>query len=59
MFGINFYADIIIHDHVISHSSIKDPSKVDWASTNIDILIEASGKFRTKESLQTYFDHGV
>lgn len=50
---------IIINEQEISHSSIKDPSKVDWASMNIDVVIESSGKFRTKESLQTYFDQGI
>lgn len=51
--------NIIINGQNISHSSIEDPSKVDWASMNIDIVIESSGKFRTEESLQTYFDQGV
>ena len=50
---------IIINEQEISHSSIEDPSKVDWASMNIDVVIESSGKFRTKESLQTYFDQGI
>ena len=50
---------IIINDQVMTHSSIEDPSQVDWASMNIDIVIESSGKFRTKESLQTYFDQGI
>lgn len=50
---------IIINDLSMTHSSIEDPAKVDWASMNIDIVIEASGKFRSKESLQTYFDQGV
>ena len=50
---------IIINGQVMTHSSIDDPAKVDWAAMNVDIVIEASGKFRTKESLQTYFDQGV
>lgn len=50
---------LIINDQVITHSSIEDPAKVDWAAMDIDIVIESSGKFRTKESLQTYFDQGV
>jgi glyceraldehyde 3-phosphate dehydrogenase len=50
---------IVINDQVVSHSSIADPSKVDWAAMNIDIMIESSGKFRTQESLQAYFDQGV
>lgn len=48
---------IVINGKRITHSSIDDPAKVDWSS--FDIVIEASGKFRTKESLQTYFDQGV
>ena len=50
---------IIINDQVMTHSSIDNPSKVDWAAMGIDLVIESSGKFRTKESLQTYFDQGV
>jgi len=50
---------IVINNNVISHSSVEDPAKVDWASMNIDIVIESSGKFRSKESLQTYFDQGI
>ena len=50
---------IIINDHVVTYSSIEDPAKVDWAAMKIDIVIESSGKFRTEESLQTYFDQGV
>lgn len=51
--------NIIINGQNMSHSSIEDPSKIDWASMNVDIVIESSGKFRTEESLQTYFDQGV
>ncbi|WP_018955016.1 ArsJ-associated glyceraldehyde-3-phosphate dehydrogenase [Thioalkalivibrio sulfidiphilus] len=43
----------------ISHSSGKTPGDVDWAGMGIDIVIEASGKFRTVESLKPYFDQGV
>ncbi len=50
---------IIINDQVISHSSIEDPAKVDWAAMNIDIVIESSGQFRTEESLQPFFKQGV
>ncbi|MFN2369463.1 MAG: glyceraldehyde 3-phosphate dehydrogenase NAD-binding domain-containing protein, partial [Desulfurivibrionaceae bacterium] len=43
----------------ISHSSAKTPEAVDWAAMGIYIVIEASGKFRTVESLKPYFDQGV
>lgn len=48
---------IVINGRRISHSSVEDPTEVDWSS--FDIVIESSGKFRSKESLQTYFDQGV
>ncbi|HSP01616.1 MAG TPA: ArsJ-associated glyceraldehyde-3-phosphate dehydrogenase [Thioalkalivibrio sp.] len=43
----------------IGHSSGKTPDAVDWAGLGIDIVIEASGRFRTVESLKPYFDQGV
>ncbi|MDH5395170.1 MAG: ArsJ-associated glyceraldehyde-3-phosphate dehydrogenase, partial [Gammaproteobacteria bacterium] len=51
--------NIMVNNHCISHSSIADPAKVDWAAMNIDVVIESTGKFRTAESLQPYFDLGV
>ncbi len=30
-----------------------------WASGNIDLVIECSGKFKSREALQAYFDQGV
>ncbi|MGB0682374.1 MAG: ArsJ-associated glyceraldehyde-3-phosphate dehydrogenase [Magnetovibrionaceae bacterium] len=32
---------------------------VDWKAAGCDIVLECSGKFRTTETLQTYFDQGV
>lgn len=48
---------MVINGKRVTHSSIEDLAKVDWSS--FDIVIESSGKFRSKESLQTYFDQGV
>jgi len=50
---------IFIEDLAITYSSIPAPSEVNWAGAGVDMVIEASGKFRTPESLQTYFDQGV
>ncbi|OKY25016.1 ArsJ-associated glyceraldehyde-3-phosphate dehydrogenase [Thalassotalea sp. PP2-459] len=40
--------------HVSQHKTIKD---TDWSGC--DVVIEASGKMKTKEKLQSYFDQGV
>lgn len=41
----------------IECTQIKAIEDVDWSAC--DIVIEASGKFKTKEALQPYFDQGV
>ncbi|MGB0671767.1 MAG: ArsJ-associated glyceraldehyde-3-phosphate dehydrogenase [Rhodospirillales bacterium] len=35
------------------------PAEVDWKGMGCDIVLECSGKFRTPEKLQPYFDQGV
>lgn len=43
----------------VSYSNKATPGEVDWASMGVDIVVESSGKFRTPELLQPYFDGGV
>jgi len=43
----------------MSYSQHDTPDAVDWAAHGVDLVIESSGRFRTPESLQTYFDQGV
>ena len=43
----------------LSHTSEADFSKVPWADLGVDIVLEASGKFRTPEQLDAYFKAGV
>ncbi|MBE0493139.1 MAG: ArsJ-associated glyceraldehyde-3-phosphate dehydrogenase [Thiomicrospira sp.] len=52
-------SEIVIEGKRISYSSNKDIADTDWQSLNLDVVIEATGKFRTKESLQAYLDQGV
>ena len=35
------------------------PGEVPWKDLGVDIVLECSGKFRTPETLQPYFDKGV
>jgi glyceraldehyde 3-phosphate dehydrogenase len=50
---------IVVEDQAIGYSSLPRLSELDWAGAGVDMVIEASGKFRTLESLQAYFDQGV
>ncbi|MDG6773840.1 ArsJ-associated glyceraldehyde-3-phosphate dehydrogenase [Thiomicrorhabdus sp. ZW0627] len=54
------YADqIMINDQVIGYSQNAQIADTDWASLGVDVVIEATGKFRTQESLQPYLEQGV
>lgn len=48
-----------IHAETIGFSNFQRPEDVDWGAKNIDLLIDCSGKFKTAQSLQPYFDQGV
>jgi glyceraldehyde 3-phosphate dehydrogenase len=43
----------------IGYSMHSAPGEVDWAGMGIDLVIECSGKFKTQQALQPYFDQGV
>ena len=43
----------------ITYSNHATPGEVNWAAKGIDLVVECSGKFRTPECLQPYFDDGV
>jgi glyceraldehyde 3-phosphate dehydrogenase len=50
---------ISIDDSCISFSQYATPSEVNWADYEIDLLLECSGKFKTPEQLQAYFEQGI
>jgi glyceraldehyde 3-phosphate dehydrogenase len=52
-------AGITIDGQSVGYSCHSRPDEVNWAGANVDMVIEASGAFRTPESLQAYFDQGV
>ncbi len=43
----------------LSYSSASEPGAVPWAEHDVEVVLECSGRFRTIESLQPYFDQGV
>lgn len=50
---------IMVGSHEISHTSHEDFAQVPWGDLGVDIVLEASGKFRTPEQLDAYFKAGV
>lgn len=43
----------------VGFSGLAKPADLPWGDLGVEIVIEASGKFRTPESLAPYFDQGV
>ncbi len=50
---------IAIDGHWIAHSRVGSPAEVPWRESDIDIVLESSGRFRTMETLASYFEAGV
>ncbi|MCX6391908.1 MAG: ArsJ-associated glyceraldehyde-3-phosphate dehydrogenase [Actinobacteria bacterium] len=44
---------------LISTSTESDPAAIPWGDMGIDLVLEASGQFRTLETLQPHFDNGA
>ena len=40
----------------LSYSQEKDPTAVPWRQAGVDMVLECSGKFKTQQTLQPYFD---
>ncbi|MBE9222938.1 ArsJ-associated glyceraldehyde-3-phosphate dehydrogenase [Cyanobacterium stanieri LEGE 03274] len=50
---------LVIEEKEITFSEYATPQQVPWADYGVDIVIESSGKFRTPETLNPYFECGV
>ena len=50
---------VIVDGKRISYSSHKDPAAVPWQEIGVDIVMDATGKHRTTETLEPYFKAGV
>ncbi len=50
---------LLIDDRVIAFGNASEPAGVPWAEHGVEVVLECSGRFRTAESLQAYFDAGV
>jgi glyceraldehyde 3-phosphate dehydrogenase len=43
----------------VGYSGAAGPGEAPWREAGVDVVLECSGKFRTAESLQPYFEQGV
>ena len=50
---------LVIDGRAAGFSAEKAPGDVHWGERGVDIVIESTGKFRTPELLQPYYDRGV
>ena len=52
-------SEIQVENNKIRYSSKSMPSELDWVNSEIDLVIDATGQFKTLKDLQPYFDLGV
>lgn len=50
---------IMIDGHSISFSQHNSAENANWQQLDIDLILECSGKFKTEQQLQAYFDQGI
>jgi len=50
---------LIVGGKPVGFSALARPGDVPWGGLGVDIVLECTGKFRTGETLQPYFDRGV
>ncbi len=50
---------LVIDGNRVTHSSFATPGEVPWDDLGVDLVIEATGKFKSVPDLQPYFDRGV
>jgi glyceraldehyde 3-phosphate dehydrogenase len=50
---------VIVAGKRLTYSSHKNPANVPWQDMGVDIVMEATGKHRTPETLEAYFKAGV
>ncbi len=51
--------EILIDGQRISYSQESSPAAIDWSGEDVDLVIECSGKFKTRESLTPYYAAGI
>ena len=50
---------VILGDRRLGYSSASKPTEIDWAGLGVDLVLECSGKFKTRDALAPYYAAGV
>lgn len=50
---------LVVDDRTVTFSEHATPGDVPWADLGVDLVLESTGKFRTVDTLEPYFDAGV
>lgn len=50
---------IIVNGRAITVTSIANPTEIPWHQNNVDIVVDSSGKYKTKQLLQGHLNNGV
>ena len=50
---------LVLNGNSLPFTNAKSPAEIPWTGDEVDIVLECSGKFKTGESLQPYFDKGI
>lgn len=52
-------SSLCIDDRTVTFTEHSSPADVPWADLGVDLVLESTGKFRTVDTLEPYFDAGV
>ena len=50
---------IVVDDQRVSYSSHDEPGKIPWGDVGVDLVLEATGQFKTTEALTPHLDNGA
>ena len=50
---------LTVDEQSLAYTSLADPGQVPWDAHGVEIVLECSGRFRTREQLDPYFARGV
>ena len=50
---------LVIDGRKIAVSAVREPSELDWAAYGVELVIESTGKFRTREAAAAHLTGGV
>jgi glyceraldehyde 3-phosphate dehydrogenase len=51
--------ELVIGGTRVGHSSVAEPAAVPWRELGVEIVLECTGRFRTREALDVFFAQGV